>query len=110
MGLHCSVRVGSHLSEDLLGEASVASSLFEDVDDLLEGDILSEGTLLEFLEDLHGQVVEFNLIKLFLNFELDLEFLSKLPSSRSVEREGGNMVWLSAVCGELSIFLDLQWD
>lgn len=75
--LHCSVRLLGHLSEDLLGEASVALSLLEDVDDLLEGDVLSEGALLEFLKDLHGQVVEFNLIKLFLNSELDLEFLSE---------------------------------
>lgn len=72
--------------------------------------MLSVGILLEFLIDLHGQVVEFNLIKLFLNFELDLEFLSKRPSFASVEREGSNMVWLSTVCGELSVFPDLQWD
>lgn len=110
MGIHCSIRTFSHLSEELLGEASIASSLFEDVDDLLEGDVLGEGALLEFLKDLHGQVVEFKLIKLFLNFELDLEVLSKLPSSGSMEREGGNVVWLSAIRSELSVFLDLQWD
>jgi len=71
---------------------------------------LSGRILGELLEDLDGLVVEVNLIKLFLDSELDVEFFSECPSSRSMELESSNVVVLSAVGSECGVVLDLQWD
>jgi hypothetical protein len=71
--------------------------------------------VLQLLKDLHGHVVEFKFIDniesiVFLNLELDFKFLSKCPSSWSLELEGGNVMRLSTAGGKRSIILDLHRD
>jgi len=71
---------------------------------------MSVNILRDLFKEHHGFVVEVNLIKLLLDSELDVEFFSKSSASRSMESEGGNVVFFSGVGSDISAFLDLQWN
>jgi len=98
------------LVKELLGEISVSLGLLENLDNFLEGEVLSVWALSDLLEEHHGLVVEVNFIKLLLDSESDVELLSKGSSSWSMELEGSNVMIFTGVDSDISALLDLQWD
>jgi len=71
---------------------------------------MSMNVLRNLFKEHHGFVVEVNFIKLLLDSELDVEFLSESSASGSMELEGGNVMVLTRVGSDVSAFLDLQWN
>lgn len=99
-----------HLVEELFGKIGISLGLLEYLDDFLESDLIAKWALSDFLEEHHSLVVEVDLIKLLLNSESDVEFLSKGSSPRSMELEGCNMMIFACVDSDISVLSDSQWN
>lgn len=91
------------LSHDLLGISFVETSFLDDEDNLVEVEFLLV-TLL--LKEVHGHLVDFKLVEVFVYFDLDGDSLTEGSALGAVEVEVGFVDGVS----HRSRRLDLDWD
>jgi hypothetical protein len=100
----------SHFLKELLGQVGISLGFLESLNNLLERDLMSVDILRDLFKEHHSLVVEVNLINLLFDSKLDVELLSKMSSSRSMELESSNMIFFASISSDISAFLDLQWN